>query len=153
MHTMLRKRNPIMDIIRRRGLHPPEETPPVGQGMVDMRHSDGLIWQSGRRSTNCTRLTIPGPALGITMTAPQYPVGVSHQVWGKCGSMGGQKARTGTMRMMVIVILRNVLKKRRGVHMICGTCGTCWRTLSGCQCAFSWCQTMFHTCARRWAVC
>ena len=37
IYTMLRLRNRVMDGIRRCGLHPPqEETPPEGQGTVDM---------------------------------------------------------------------------------------------------------------------
>ena len=79
VHTMLRKRTPIMDSIRRCGLHPlPEEVLPVGQSMVDMTSfRDTVVAFS-----NCARLTILGPTLGITTTAPQYLVGVSHQFLG-----------------------------------------------------------------------
>ena len=53
--TMLRKRNPIMDSFRRRGLHlPQEETSPGGQEEVDMASfgvRNGLDGLSGRRNT------------------------------------------------------------------------------------------------------
>ena len=50
-YTMLRLRNPIMDSIRRCGLHPPsEETPPDGQGTVNMASfGDTLIALSGNQ--------------------------------------------------------------------------------------------------------
>ena len=69
--TMLRKCNPMMDSIRRRGLHPPqEETPPIGLGEVDTTSfGDAVMALSGNQVAEahlCTRLT----ALGATPSLP-----------------------------------------------------------------------------------
>ena len=46
---MLRKQNPIMDSIRRRGLHLPQaETPPTGQGEVDKTSFGDAVMASSR---------------------------------------------------------------------------------------------------------
>ena len=93
VHTKKRKRNAIMDSIRRCDLHPPqEETPPDEQGMVDMASfrdtvmalsgnhaAEARLYQADRRSQ---MRPYPGPRLGITMTALQYQVGETHQIWG-----------------------------------------------------------------------
>ena len=92
--SMLRKRNPIMGFIRKRGLHPlPEETPPDEQGMVDM--------------TSFTVLALSGS------WAAEAQLYQAHNAWAyngqhddrasktsgslspdveKCGSMGAQKS-------------------------------------------------------------
>ena len=57
VHTMLRKRNPIMDSFRKYGLHLPEQkaSPPIKHKGVDMDssggYSDGLYGFLSRRNT------------------------------------------------------------------------------------------------------
>ena len=68
-------------------------------------------------------------------------------IWEKCGGMGAQEVRTGTVR---VVKLMTELMRRREANMTCGTSGSCWRAFFGYQYAYSWCQTM--SCVRTTAA-
>ena len=131
-YTMLKLRNPIMDGIRRFGLHPPrEKTQPDDQGMVDLTSfTDTQSALSGNQTVDAQ-----GYRDEITENDPGYVgdnVSISRK---RCGATGVQKVWTRT------VTLR-------------GTCVTCWRALFGHQYAPSWCLTMFSACARagQWNV-
>ena len=116
---MLKLQNRIMDSIRKFGLHPPhEETRVDDKGLVDIfsfrNYSDGYIGKRGRRST-----LVPGlPTLSILTTTDRYLVGVCHQIWEKCGSLGVQEVQTGTARVTVILILMKLLEEKRWGHIL-----------------------------------
>ena len=75
MCTMLRRRNPIMDSIRRRGLHSTqEETPPIRQGEVDMTSlGDAVAALSGYQVAE-TQWYLADSNRGYPAMAARHPV-------------------------------------------------------------------------------
>ena len=132
-YTMLRLRNPIMDGIRRFGLHPlQEETQTNGQGMVHLTSfADTLLALSGNQIVDA-QLHQADTAWACSRNYDDnasMPSVSFLQIWAKCGSTGAQEVRTGTARVRVKLLTE--LRRGRGANIVCQTFVTCWRSSSG----------------------
>ena len=148
-YTTLRLQNPIMDGIRRFGLHPPqEETLPDEQGTVDMTSFRDALIALLRNQT----VDEQGHRDEITVNVLEY---VDDYVSISSGSLSPDLGEMWMVRVSKksglgqMVMLMRRLRRKRCANVLRGTCVTCWRDLFGHQYVPSWCRTMFHVFARQ----
>ena len=107
LYTMRWLPNPIMDSIRRFGLHPPqEETQTDDQGTADLTSfADTMLVLSGNQTLGAhwyrDEITGNDPGLGTPPLTSRYRVGVFHQIRERSGGMGVQEFWFGTVTAMV----------------------------------------------------